>query len=344
MANLFDNPITASDPEGVQVALANTVEKRYRDDHGSIYWTEFQKFDPMQVVEKPVHNDQLVVGLTGIGSGGIGQAKAFEYSVKRKHLVVCCDRDGSRAESAVGEIADAGGQICFVEADVSTQEGVTRFMEEIEKQAGRLDVLDCHAGSAGDPKRDTIRDLSLPEFRELIDSNLTSTFLTTQAALNFFFERQQSGTIVLMGSMNGQPGRAFMNQLSYGMAKCAVSALLSHLVLHFGAWLKVLLVRVGPVRTNSENWQKRLQIDPRWEEIEGMILNPTGRLTRPDEVAKTVAWLTFDSPDHLTGVEINLDGGFSAVGLNIGTKGRESIVKLGQLLDADRQPQNRKAA
>lgn len=318
-----------------QTLLANTTRTEHRDDRGNLFFTSYDTIDLSQANGPTSRSpDQCIVALTGLGKGGIGHASAYEMAVNRKHVVFACDRETGRAVQAADEITKAGGEIHFIEADVSTEEGVQLFMGEIEQHAGRLDLLVCNAGWAGaDTSLDNIRDLSLSHYRELIDANLTSAFLCTQAALKLF-DRQQRGGITFLGTHNGQIGHANLGQLVYGMAKTALSSLVGHLVLHYGDWLRVLLLRVGPVRTNSSNWAKRIKSDPRWEEIEGSILNPTRRLTRPHEVAETLAWLSLDAPQHLTGTEINLDGGFSALGLNVGTQGRDSIVKLGRALDS----------
>lgn len=342
MASTFNNPLTATDPEGVQASLANSVEKRYRDDHGDIIWTEFETFDPMKAVEPTAHENQLVVALTGLGHRGIGHSTGFELAVIRRAMVIACDKDGERGIRAAKDIEQSGGRIHFVQADVSTEEGVRCFANEIARTADRLDALICNAGAAGDARTDTIRNLTSRRLHELIDANLTSALLTTQAVIEKFFVQQQSGRIVLLGSQNSE--KPVLSQLGYGMAKAGLWPLMGSLIVTYGGWLRVNIVRPGPVRTQSVNWDTRLKIDPGWETHEARAISPTGRLTLPEDVARVTAWLATEAPDQLNGVELPVDGGYSATDVLVGTQGRESLVRLGRLLDQLDEEDRKKAA
>jgi NAD(P)-dependent dehydrogenase (short-subunit alcohol dehydrogenase family) len=252
--------------------------------------------------------------VTGIRPGGIGQAATARLA-KDGYSLVTCDVNAELGKRAVETVREQGGDVSFVEADVATEEGVGRVMDEVERVGGgRLDLVVCNAGSAGDPRRDNILDLTGSVFRSLLDNNLTSAFLTTQAALKRFMIPQGFGSVIYLGSCNGQRGLGSLGQFGYGSAKAGLSVLVSLLTAQFGSRIRFNLVRPSIIETDSENWQRRRATDPDWPRIEGQY-TPAGRLGRPEDVAAAIAWLASDAASFMAGIELPVDGGLAAAGI-----------------------------
>ncbi len=254
-----------------------------------------------------------VAVVCGFRPGGIGAA-VVRRLVLAGYIVICCDRNTAAAHTAVEAFRREGGEVWFIEADVSTEAGAQAVMDEVARRADRLDALVCNAGSAGDGKDDGLLTLTPEHLHRLIDDNLLSALLPCAAALRRFFLPQRFGSVVLLGSNNGQRGLGVIGQPGYGMAKAALSALLANLVAAFGGAVRFNMVRAGVVMTDSPNWRKRLGVDPVWARYEGCY-TPSGRLGTPDDVARVVAFLAGSDSAWVNGAEVAVDGGVAAAGI-----------------------------
>ncbi len=267
------------------------------------------------------------IALSGIQPHGIGQAIARELCAQDLR-VICCDRDDQRGRAAVAELHSEA--IHFVAADLATAAGVDTFLDAVARVPGPLRGLVCNAGSAGDPREDDILHMSPEHFHQLLDNNLTNAWLLTRGVLQrFFLAHSWRGSVVFLGSNNGQHGYGILGQPGYGIAKTGLSALLAHLVARFGRLVNFNLVRPGVVLTQSENWQRRLRLLPTWPQLEGQC-TPAGRLADPSDVAHLVAFLLSEKARHINGAEIPIDGGMTCAGPQFPgidpTRFRESYV------------------
>jgi NAD(P)-dependent dehydrogenase (short-subunit alcohol dehydrogenase family) len=185
--------------------------------------------------------------------------------------------------------------------------------------------------------------MSPDHLRRLLDNNLVSTFLLTQQALKrFFLPLGTGGSVVFIGSNNGQRGLGLLGQPGYGMAKVGLAALMANLVARFGRQVRFNLVRSGVVVTNSENWQRRRHQAKDWPQLEGSY-TPAGRLGEPVDVANAVAWLISDEAKWVNGAELSVDGGVTCGGLQFpafdATDFRASYVQAVREWTARRQRQ-----
>jgi NAD(P)-dependent dehydrogenase (short-subunit alcohol dehydrogenase family) len=252
---------------------------------------------------------RLVILVTGCRRGGIGWAVCKRLA-EDGHRVIVAERDKA-GRVAAREIRASSGDIRFYRLDVANEKQVAKLMERIKTRYGALHAIVCNAGAAGSGP-DNIDDLDVAKTLWLYKANYLSAQVVVHAALRSFFRSQpEGGNIVLMGSTNGRPGNPA--QLGYAAAKCALSALMNHVVAKDGRTVRCNLVRPGTVFTNSLNWLSRLDKNPDYAELEAQKI-PLGRLTLPDEVAAVVALLVSPQNTFLQGCEIAVDGGWSCTG------------------------------
>jgi 3-oxoacyl-[acyl-carrier protein] reductase len=158
----------------------------------------------------------LIVG----GASGIGRAAALHFA-REGAAVIVADRDAGHGESAVKEIQAASGRAAFVAVDVTDEEGVQRMVRDAEGAFGPFSVLVQTAGILrGD--FEPIEELNLATWRQVIDVNLTGTFLCTKYAVPVV-ERAGGGAVLLLASGAGVRGPS--SSLAYAASKGGVNGL-----------------------------------------------------------------------------------------------------------------------
>lgn len=237
--------------------------------------------------------DDRVALVTG-GASGIGRAIA-ERIVRDGGSVVVGDID----DQGLASLSEKLGDACAVlHCDATAEEGPAALAALAVHRFGRLDIAVANAGGG---VGGLIDDLSLAQWREVIDLSLTSTFLTVQAAGRVMAD---GGSIVAIASLSAvQPGRAVS---AYCAAKAGVVALVDVAALEFGPRrIRVNAVAPGMVRTPA--------MEPIWR-IPGMVEayvdnTAIGRYGLPDDIAGAVAFLASDDASFITGHTLLVDGG-----------------------------------
>src|SRR5207244_7113970 len=120
------------------------------------------------------------------------------------HVVIAA-RNAEKSAAAVKELERAGGQGSAVNVDVADEASVSRLMDTVKMRHGRLDIL---INNAGINIRKPVHELSLAEWRQVIDTNLTSAYLCCHAAYPLF-KAGGGGKIINIGSMMSIFGASF---------------------------------------------------------------------------------------------------------------------------------------
>jgi 3(or 17)beta-hydroxysteroid dehydrogenase len=243
--------------------------------------------------------------ITGAASG-IGRAAA-RMMAKEGARIALADRNLEGAE----EVARAIGEAAFaVETDVTQIEDWRRTVAAVESRFGALNVLVHSAGVGG---IGTVEDTTPEEWRRVHAVNLDAVFYGTQAALPLM-RRHAPGSIVILSSVSGII--AARNLAAYNSSKAAVRHLSKSIALH--------CARQGyGIRCNS--------VHPTFIDtpmVEGMFAAlggpdaareklgrqiPLGSIGEPDDVAHAIVYLASDESKLMTGSELVLDGGLSAM-------------------------------
>jgi NAD(P)-dependent dehydrogenase (short-subunit alcohol dehydrogenase family) len=182
-----------------------------------------------------------------------------------------------------------------IEADVADETAVRDAIRATIERFGRLDAV---VSNAGIMIRRPVRRLSLDDWRRVIDTNLTATFLLARAAARPL--RAAKGSIVTIGST-----RALMsepNTESYSASKGGLVALSHALAVSLGPDVRVNCVSPGWIATSAANRLKRRD----------HAQHPAGRVGRPQDVAELVAFLLDgERSGFITGANIVADGGMT---------------------------------
>jgi 2-deoxy-D-gluconate 3-dehydrogenase len=239
--------------------------------------------------------------ITG-GNGGIGLAfgKAMAEAGAR---VMVAGRNTKKNAAAVEQIQSLGAEADSIEVDITDPEACRRMVQETVKRFNSLNILVNNAGTA---VRKQPQDISLEEFRLVMETNLTSAFVTSQAAYPEML-KVGGGKIINIGSMMSLFGAAFSSP--YASSKGGIVQLTKSLAC---AWAKdnIQCNAVLPGWIDTElTQQARQQVPGLHERV--LSRSPTGRWGVPDDHAGTAVFLASRASDFVTGASIPVDGGYS---------------------------------
>jgi 3-oxoacyl-[acyl-carrier protein] reductase len=223
------------------------------------------------------------------GSRGIGRAIAVELARAGAQVVVGYNSGAAEAE----EVAAAIGGLA-VQADVSSPGDAVRLVEE----AGDLDILVNNAGVTRDGLLARMPD---EDWREVIETNLSSVFYTCRAVTRPMMKKR-AGAIVNLSSIVGLHGN--FGQTNYGAAKAGIIGFTKSLARELGSrGVRANVVAPGYVKTRLTD------VIP--EEGKALMLQntPLGRLGDPEDVAGAVRFLCSDEASFITGEVLLVDGG-----------------------------------
>jgi 2-dehydro-3-deoxy-D-gluconate 5-dehydrogenase len=239
--------------------------------------------------------DGQVALVTG-GNGGLGQAIALGLRAVGAAVVVT-GRDAAKNREAA---ADHGADSVLA-VDVRDEDAVAEAIATVVERHGRLDVLVNNAGVGGSY---SVLDMSLEEWRLLVDTSLTGSFLCAKHGARAMIEAGNGGSIINLGSMYSVfgPPRA----VGYASAKAGILGL-----------SRALAVELAPhgIRSNAilPGWiETAMTKRPLESEIgyEVRRKTPAGRFGRPSDLVGAALFLASDASAFVTGIELPVDGGY----------------------------------
>lgn len=239
--------------------------------------------------------------ITG-GNGGIGLAFGRGMAEAGAAIMVA-GRNTEKNAAAVAELKGLGADADSVVVDVSDEASCKAMVAQTVERFGRLDILVNNAGTA---VRKQPQDISLEEWRLVIDTNLTSAFVCSQAAY-LEMKKAGGGKIINIGSMMSLFGAAFSSP--YASSKGGIVQLTKSLAC---AWapdnIQCNAVLPGWIDTELTR-QAREQVPGLHERV--LSRSPTGRWGDPDDHCGTAVFLASKASDFVTGASIPVDGGYS---------------------------------
>lgn len=225
--------------------------------------------------------DQRTALVTG-GAKGIGHAVAQRLRQEGWNVAIL-DRDRTTdADGIHGEVGDVGDE-------TAVQKAISRTLDRF----GRLDAV---VSNAGIMIRKPVTELSLAEWRRVLDTNLTGAFLLAKHAANAL--RKARGAMVLIAST-----RAYQSEPdteAYSASKGGMVALTHALAISLGPEVRVNCVAPGWIDTAGEPLSRADHAQ-----------HPAGRVGRPEDVAGLVSWLLGAESGFVTGAEFVVDGGMT---------------------------------
>lgn len=246
-------------------------------------------------------------------SSGIGQAVAVALAQAGARVAVNHSSGGesaARAQKVVDDIARDGGTAIAVQADVSREDEVAQLYAQTEAAFGPLDIL---VNNAGIEQPSAIEQMTLDQWRRVIDVNLTGQFLCAREAARHFLareapegERRARGTMIFMSSVHEVIPWAF--QANYAASKGGINLLMRSLAQELAPRrIRVNSIAPGAIRTpiNHEAWDTP-------EALADLLkLIPYGRIGEPDDIGRAAVWLASDDSDYVTGTTLFVDGGMT---------------------------------
>ncbi len=236
------------------------------------------------------------------GNGGIGLGMARGMAAAGAAIVVA-GRDAAKNAAAVKELESLGARASAVPVDVLKEESCRALVAEAVRLHGRLDIL---VNNAGMSIRKQPEQYTLAEWHTVLDSNLTSAFLCSQAAYPEL-RKAGSGKIINIGSMMSIFGAAFAT--AYAASKGGMVQMTKALAT---AWAKdniqVNAILPGWIDTALTR-QARQQVAHLHESV--LQRTPAGRWGAPDDFAGIAVFLAAPASDFVTGAAITVDGGYS---------------------------------
>jgi 2-dehydro-3-deoxy-D-gluconate 5-dehydrogenase len=242
-----------------------------------------------------------VAVVTG-GNGGIGLGMARGLA-RAGAAVVVAARDREKSEQAVAEL---GAEAVAVPVDVAQEQSIKDLVATVLDRFGRLDIL---INNAGINIRKPPQDLTLEEWRQVLDTNLTSAFLASREVYPVM-ARQGGGKIINIGSMMSIFGAAFVT--AYGPSKGGIVQLTRVCAT---AWardnIQVNAVLPGWIDTDLTT-RARQEVQGLHERV--LARTPAGRWGVIDDMSGIAVFLASPASDFVTGTAIPVDGGYSIQG------------------------------
>src|SRR5438128_11577910 len=236
------------------------------------------------------------------GNGGIGLGMALGLANAGAKVAIA-GRDAKKNAAAVKQL---GAGAIAIAADVTDEQACRGMVDEAARKLGRLDIL---VNNAGINIRKRPEEYQLEEWHKVLESNLTSAFVASQAAYPHLVKRK-GGKIINIGSMMSLFGASFV--APYGASKGGIVQLTKALAT---AWAKdniqVNAVLPGWIDTALTR-QARKDVQGLHERV--LARTTAGRWGVPEDLAGVAVFLSGSSSDFVTGVAIPVDGGYSAQG------------------------------
>ena len=249
-----------------------------------------------------------VVLVTGAGSG-IGREAARAFAQRGATVFAADLNEGGLADTR-SLIAELGGRIQTVAADVSDERQVAALIARISKDAGRLDVAFNNAGISGQGHR--LEDYPTADFDRVIAVNLRSVFLGMKHELPLI-KRSGGGAIVNTASVAALTGPGGMS--AYAASKHGVHGL-TRVAAMENAALGVRINALAPGWTETPMVIAASAQNPGFAQLATTAI-PAKRGARPSEIAEAAVWLASDAASYVMGQMLVVDGGMTIGGFEL---------------------------
>ena len=238
------------------------------------------------------------------GSGGHLCSEMARGLAKAGCSIVVIDIRKEKANKVAQEIKKIGIEVMALQADASNKEEMYSCLNEVLSEFKKIDIL---INGAGINSPTPFLDITIDEYRNVMDSQITSTLICCQVFGEHMLARGKGSIINISSASAGPPlSKAF----TYSLSKAAILNLTQNLGREWGTkGVRVNAIRPGffPTEWNKKNFITK--------ERENLILNhtPMKRFGEVEELIGGIIYLASDASKFVTGSELTVDGGFSAM-------------------------------
>ena len=240
-----------------------------------------------------IYSNKTVI-VTGSGSG-IGRCVAMTYAAEGARVIIA-EMNNETGYETEKQIRMAGGEAIFIRTDVTRVSDITRMTVRAAELYGTIDI---QINNAGLSLFRSPYDLTVDEWDMMLNTNLRGVFLCSREAARIMKEHG-GGSIVNIGST-----RAFMSEPgseAYGASKGGVVALTHALAASLSPdRIRVNCISPGWVETGDYNLLKERDHRQHF----------SGRVGKPEDIAKACLWLTDEKNEFVNGANIIIDGGMT---------------------------------
>ena len=242
-----------------------------------------------------------VAVITG-GNSGIGLATAKRLQEEGAKVAIAGRSQKTLAEA----LKTIGNGVVAVQADVAKSTDIDKLYAEVSRKLGKIDVLFVNAGVA---KFAPFADTSEITYDEQFDINIKGAYFTIQKALPFL---NDGASIILNTSVAGNKGG--VGASAYSATKAALRSLARTAAAELvGRGIRVNAVAPGPIVTPifGKTGLPKEAFDEFAKDVLARV--PMKRFGQPEEVAGAVAFLASQDASYITGIELNVDGGYGQI-------------------------------
>jgi 3-oxoacyl-[acyl-carrier protein] reductase len=238
------------------------------------------------------------IALVTGGARGIGRGIVLKLAQAGADVVInYLEREDSAHEVAEW-VRGMGRRALLVKADVCDEHGVRSLNESIAQEFGRLDMV---VNNVGPFLVRRVLQMTLDEWRLMIEANLTSAFLVAREMLPLIERGESGGAIVFVGAPNAERIGSQSEACAYSIAKTGVVILAQTLARDLGGkGIRVNVVNPGFIENDA--------MTPRMREWMPNEV-PVGRIGTPANVADAVLFLVSDHAAYVSGAVLNVHGG-----------------------------------
>jgi gluconate 5-dehydrogenase len=242
------------------------------------------------------------------GHTGLGELMAEALLEAGAHVAVCSRRPEKWSESftQLETVAhEHGRQLLGFKCDVTNQAQVAEAVKSTISKLGTLDILVNNAGIAWVSPADQ---MALEDWKKVVDSNLTGSFILSQEAGRHMISKRKGKIINItsIAALRGTPPE-ILDSLAYSAAKAGMIGLTHDLAAKWARYnVNVNAIAAGWFPTHMT----KLLLQYRGEMLASRT--PLGRLGRPEDLKGVIVFLSSQASDYITGQVIVVDGGLSA--------------------------------
>jgi glucose 1-dehydrogenase len=243
-------------------------------------------------------------------SSGIGQGIAIAFGQQGANVIINYNSDDEGAKDTLEKVLEGGGKGFIYKADVSKEDEVSKMFQKAVDEYKTLDIL---ISNAGIQKDSSFASMTLDDWNQVIDTNLTGNFLCAREAIKQFqkkepidLESKAVGNIIFISSVHDIIPWA--GHVNYASSKGGILMLMKSLALEVASKkIRVNGISPGAIATdiNDEVWNDEAK------KKELLKLIPYKRIGLPEDIARVAVWLASHESDYITGTTIYVDGGMT---------------------------------